>query len=104
MTAYAVDGNVYQEFVLLYAKQEGKDPGWYQFDQKEGTLQRLNEAQLSSNEEKTDIDIAPEIQKYQDRIDILGLVMGVGACIIILLLILVIRVYMRQKGYNDELE
>ena len=104
LTAYALDGNVYQEFILFYAKQEGEDPGWYQFDQLQGTIQRLNDTGLIREEENKPSDTSLLEKNYQDRIDLLGLVMGIEACLIILLLILVIRGYMKQKGYHDELE
>ena len=104
VTAYAIDGNSYQDFVLFYAKQEGQDPGWYQFDQVEGTLQRFNEMNLTG-EEKEHISVTDdEVRIYQDRIDLLGLILGIAACLIMLLLIVVIHMYMKHKGYSDELE
>ncbi len=104
VTAYAMDGNNYQDFVLIYAKQEGKDPDWYQFDQKEGTIQRYKRIPFTENEEMKSSNPALDVQKYQDRIDVLGIIMGIEACAVILLLIIVTRMYMKQKGYNDELE
>ncbi len=104
VTAYAMDGNNYQDFVLIYAKQEGKDPDWYQFDQKEGTIQRFRGIPSKENEERNSSSPALDVQKYQDRIDVLGIIMGIEACAVILLLIIVTRMYMKQKGYNDELE
>ena len=104
VTAYALDGDSYADFVLLYAKQEGKDPYWYQFDRQEGTLQRFRYELMQIDKEVKDSATLKEIEEYQERIDTFGLVIGIEAGFVILFLILLIRLYMRQKGYNDELE
>ncbi len=104
VTAYALDGNVYQEFLLFYAKQEGKDPGWYLLDQTEGTMQRYvteNVSATATPEARTE---ESDKKQYEDKIDLLGIIMAIEAGIILLLLIVVIRFIMKQKGYNDELE
>ncbi len=104
ITAYSLAGDTYADFVLLYAKQEDKDPYWYQFDRQEGTLQRFSYELMKENEETGDSATLKEVKEYQERIDTLGLVIGIEAGIVLLFLILLIRLYMRQKGYNDELE
>lgn len=104
VTAYAMDGNVYQEFVLLYAKQEGKDPAWYQLDQKEGTLQRYHGLNFTEDQKKETSGSDAVKKQYEDQLDVYKLIIGITICFIILLLILVITMFMRQKGYTDDLE
>lgn len=104
ITAYALDGNVYQEFVLIYAKQEGKDPAWYQFDQTEGTLQRYNGITVTETQEKKSSVSDIERKEYEEKLDLYKLIIGVLICFVILLLILVVTLFMRQKGYTEDLE
>lgn len=100
--AYQLEGQEKQEMFLVCAKYQGGEPGFYMYDKKEGTLQRFIKQQ------NTDVLITDttmiSVVEYNKEVRKLGLIIGICAGVITMLLISIIRMYMKSKGYTKELE
>lgn len=100
--AYQLEDQEDKDMYLVYAKYQSSEPGFYMYDQKEGTLQRFVQGKEESNL-ITEEDMV-SVKEYNDEVQKLGLIIGVCAGVITMLLICVIRLYMKSKGYTKEFE
>ena len=88
------------DFILVYAKVEDGQPMYYRYDQAEATMQRYVE------EEVKDSMLGNTISRdeYNNRVQVFGVVLLSLIATIIILLTVIIRMVMKKKGYQDELE
>lgn len=75
ITAYQAmtpeESEIGSDFYLFYAVNASGTEGWYQYDQMEGTYQRLNPALAAAQEETTEIEEIPAADPLQEDYDAL---------------------------------
>lgn len=92
------------EFLLIYAENELGEAGLYRYDKVEKTMQRyireltpVNEADNGYDEELINSE------KYQTNLNILAIIIALLSVLCIVFVILSIRLFMKLKGYGDDL-
>lgn len=107
ITAYAPANKPDSEFLLIYAVNEYGDGGFYQYDKIERTLQRYV-PQISEEDKEPEEQVpttAPEETKESGaKLNIAGIVIALLSGLCALLMVVVIRMYMKYKGLGDELD
>lgn len=92
------------EFLLIYAENELGEAGLYSYDKVEKTMQRyiteatpIYEAVNKNNEEQMSSN------KYRSNMNTAAIIIALLSALCAAFIILSIRLYMKSKGYNDDL-
>ena len=89
-------------YYVMYAMNNSGQAGYYQYDDAEGTYQKIEVTEPEQKEEKTDNSLMGKIQSFLDRhIQMMVLVFGLGS-IFVLILIIILAVKLRNR--NIELD
>jgi hypothetical protein len=93
------------EFLLIYAENELGQAGFYSYDKAEKTMQRyiselapIYEPEVGNHKEPMSSD------KYRTNLNIAAIIIALLCALCIVFVILSIRLYMKLKGYNDDLK
>lgn len=99
--AYTLENDLENDFLLLYAQNENGEEGFYQYDRKEKSLQRYEEISttVSSSVQSGKITTA---EHYNQRVEQLSIIIAILSGICILLSIGIIRLYLKQRGYQED--
>jgi hypothetical protein len=104
ITAFYPEGNMDSEFLLIYARNELGDEGFYRYDKIEKTLQRY----ITENNavyEDTDSDYLQEnmdSKEYRDNLNKAAIVIAVLCALCGFVIFISIRLYLRLKGHNKD--
>lgn len=103
VAAYTKSDDFENDFILIYAMNEEGESGFYQYDRVEQTMQRYMDTVV------TDADTEDEEETKVEQSDgkTTGFIIAIVilSIISILLILGIIRLYMKNKGYhNDELD
>lgn len=106
MTAYAPENNQNAEILLIYAENESGEKSFYYFDRVEKTMLRYvanHTLDSSVNASNGTESMKPDINRKQLNVTIIIIILLSGICI--LLTIVIIRLFMKLKGYKyDDLD
>ena len=81
MTAYALEDDLENDFILFYAKKKGEDPQFYQYDREEKTMQRFSGTVVKTSENKIVVGEESDmtVNEYNEKVEQLSLVVGICA-------------------------
>lgn len=106
VTAYTLESDLENDFLLMYLKHEGEEAQFYQYDRKEHTLQRyktditkvINENSLNSQTTTS--------EEYSKNLFQLTIVIAIETAMCALLLAVVIRLYLKsgKKQREDDFD
>lgn len=104
VTVYALEKDLGNDFILLYAMNGNGEAGFYQYDRSEKTIQRFitSTPVISDNIDPIKEDDTIIIEKYRNNLNVATIIITilVGFCTI--LTVLLIRFYMKSKGFKEE--
>lgn len=107
VAAYSKAEEQDSDFLLLILENEAGETGLYQYDRLEKTIQRYSEkppavsnASLSLAEQEL-LQDAADLQRYEQNISKLSLLLAVSAGLSVLLLISLVYLLIRHKGNRD---
>lgn len=100
VTAYVPAENPDPDFILLYARTEAGEEGFYTFDRQENTMQRWQEPVKEVMQTETENTMSEEV--YSRKVGQLSIIIGVLSGVAVLLLLMVLRLFMKQKGIRDD--
>lgn len=87
VNAYTLEHDLENDFVLMYAKKDGEEPQFYQYDREEKTMQRFRDTADSSGGTKIvvgDKDKALSVDEYNKKVQQLSLFVGISAALVAL--------------------
>lgn len=96
VTAYAPQNNPDAEIILLYAENESGEKSFYLFDRVEKTMLRYTDQTLSSAGKTASADNA-KAEQYRNKLNIAIVTIIVLSGIIILLTVVAVRFYLKQR-------
>lgn len=97
--AYIPENNDQSEYVLIYAKNEFGDLGFYKYDRIEKTLQRYEGSSwIIENGDKEDIKKAEDDSNLSKAVFVIILLCG----LCILMTFITVRMYIKLKGYKED--
>lgn len=100
ITAYVPVDSVENEFLLIYAMNDNGEKGFYRYDRIEGTMQRyVEETPNSLIEEAVQ---SSEKDGYDKKLNQLSLIIAGLSAFSVLVIIIAIRLFMKNRGYKDE--
>lgn len=103
---YESAGN--DEYCLLALENEAGEKGLYRFDRTEYTLQRYTPEVITvtdhSQETRKIEELLEKTREYEKNKNTMSIVTGVLGAVVAMLGILCIRLYVRSRGYDDELD
>lgn len=107
ITAYSIDEN--SEFVLLYGVDKEGETGWFQYDTKEGTIQRMNESLLLSQTQETSdtkdtSDSRQQATDYQKKWNRLRYVTALLIFVVVILLVFSIHLFLTKKKWAEDMD
>jgi hypothetical protein len=104
ITAYSPENNFESEFLLIYAMNEFGEEGYYQYDRIEKTLQRYvtNTVIGNDNTDITNTEDYVSSQEYRNNLNKAAIVIALLSALSVLLIIVVIRLFFRIKGYKED--
>ena len=99
VAAYIPESGTDTDYFLLYAVNDRGEEGFYRYDRGEETMQRYEEPKKigSSNAAQ---DTARE--EYNGKVSQMSIIIAVLSAVCVLLLIGIIHLLLRQKGYKDD--
>lgn len=100
ITAYVPVDSVENEFLLIYAMNDNGEKGFYRYDRIEGTMQRYVEETPNSHIEET--VQSSEREGYDKKLNQLSLIIAGLSAFSVLVIIIAIRLFMKNRGYKDE--
>ena len=107
VTAYTMEKDLENDFILMYAKKGDGEPQFYQYDRKEKTLQRF---QLDEDETKVVVGGGTEAlssDEYNEKVQKLSIVVGVSAALAVLfalgMLSFAIKYYSARAGKTNDI-
>lgn len=95
VTAYTPENDLDSDFLILYAKNEAGETGFYQYDRVEETLQRYtksregNKVVMSGN--------LMQSEEYKAKLTTMGIVLAALGCVCIILSVALIRLYLKNR-------
>ncbi len=102
VTVFAPDSSEGSEFVLLVLRKEGKDAAVYRYDRADGTIQRFVSQDITIKREEgtLDNDLVNQINTLKNRIQSLGLIIGLllGGWVVTLLFF----AFFIRRGRSEE--
>jgi hypothetical protein len=104
ISAYSPENDLESEFLLIYAMNEFGEEGYYQYDRIEKTLQRYvtDNAIDYDNVDNTDTDDIVNSQEYRNNLNKAAIVIALLSALCVLLIIVMIRLFIRIKGYKED--
>ncbi len=103
ITAFSPKDNISSEFLLLYAENEAGETGFYRYDRVEKTLQRYKPEKVAVPMNTVQLPQESMTKaEYESGIMKAGIVIAILTALSALLLILIIRMYMKLRGYRDD--
>lgn len=103
ITAYVIGDN--SEFYLIYGTDNSGETGWFQYDTKEGTIQRMNEALLSSaSQESTEAetDESGQTENYQAKWSKLRYIVAVLIFVIVVLAVISVNLFLSKRRLSED--
>ncbi len=103
--AYVLAKDMENEFILIYAKNEYGDEGFYKYDRIEKTLQRFvteDAVSIGNNPVTTPNSDSIKLAKYRSNMNKAFIVIALLGALCAALIILLIRLYMKTRGYHDD--
>lgn len=103
ITAYAPISRKNSEIILIYAENMAGEKGFYYFDRVEKTMLRYtsNSSMNSTLDQSVDTtDMQPNQDRTKLKIAVVIMIILSGICT--LLIAIIIRLYMKRKGYQDD--
>lgn len=110
VTAYTLEQDLENDFILMYAKRDGEEPQFYQYDRAEKTIQRFSG--ISSKSSGTKIVVGQEekelsVDEYNNKVKKLSMVVGISVALALLFAIgmlnFAIKYFSSKAGKVDEL-
>ncbi len=95
VTAYTLENDLENDFLILYAMNEDGETGFYQYDRGESTLQRYAEAG-EGNKGILPSDLIRS-EDYKAKLTVMGILLAVSGAVCILLSAVLIRIYLKKK-------
>jgi hypothetical protein len=108
ITAYTLETDLENDFILVYAKRKGEEPGFYQYDREEKTLQRFSgqAAVSSANKVVVGEESSMTVNEYNKKVQKLSAVVGISAGIAVLfaigMLAFAIKYFKAKSGREDD--
>jgi hypothetical protein len=99
--AYMPVDNEQSEFVLIYARNEFGDKGFYKYDRIEKTLQRYIDGGLIINNDQSSQDDSAA-DEYHNNMTKAVFVIVLLCAICILMTFVTVRMFIKLKGYKDD--
>lgn len=97
VTAYAPQNDPAAEVLLLFAENESGEKSFYYFDRVEKTMLRYSNETLNTSDDTASNEENVKAEQYRNRLNIAIVTIIVLTGIIILLTIVAIRFYLKQK-------
>ncbi|HWT27206.1 MAG TPA: hypothetical protein VN131_04640, partial [Mobilitalea sp.] len=104
VTVYYPESNPDSDFLLIYAKNDAGEEGFYQYDRVEKTLQRFDPQEITvtqANPTPTSIQTAQQ-NEYRSNIGKAAVIIALLSVFCALLIVLSIRLYMKLRGFKDD--
>jgi len=103
------EGTTGSDFYLLYAMDSEGAAGWYQYDKKQGTYQRLNTELVSEEGESADYDtLVKSYNELEERYKNTRIkdrrVLAVLIFLVVVLLIVIVNLVLRSREGEEEYE
>lgn len=99
VTGYTKPDDLNNDFILIYAMNNEEEAGFYQYDRVEQTMQRyMGSVTMNTNNNSSDEKTSDE---YNGRLTQLAIIIAVLSAVCVLLILGIIKLYMKTKGYND---
>lgn len=102
ITAYAPKDTIENEFLLIYASNEKGEKNFYQYDRIEKTMQRYIEPDNTSAPVIENTTQSSDAEKYNAKLNQLSLIIAVLSAFSALMLIIVIRQFLKSRGYKED--
>lgn len=99
VSAYTKVDDLENDFLLIYALNEEGEANYYQYDRVEKTMQRYTGPMMSNVNNASDKVTADE---YSERLTQLSIIIAVLSAICALLILGIIRLYLKSKGYKED--
>ncbi|MDF2543999.1 MAG: hypothetical protein K0S47_3717 [Herbinix sp.] len=101
---YALEDDLDNDFILIYAMNELGEAGFYQYDKVEKTLQRyiVNEKTPSPVVTNPEDDNTMSDEVYRSNLNKAAIVIALLSAFSILLIIILIRLFMKLKGFKED--
>lgn len=95
------------DYCLLVLENEAGETGLYRLDRKEYTIQRyepevVTVTDTSSLNQKIN-ELLEKTQEYEEKKNSMSILCGLLGVVIVLLLLVCVRMYIRRRGYDDEI-
>ncbi len=100
VTAFTLENDLENDFLLLYAVNEDGDTGFYQYDRKEATIQRYTNDRDGSKVVMTGELLQSE--EYKAKLTTMGIVMAILGSISIIMSVALIRIYLKKRDNNQD--
>jgi hypothetical protein len=102
VNTYTLD--IDNDFLLLYAENQYGEQGFYKYDRKEKTIQRYVSDTISQNDTVTPPEKGDYFQtkEYESNLNKAAIVIALLSAFCILLIIVIIRLFMKLKGYKED--
>ncbi|MCR5324413.1 MAG: cadherin-like beta sandwich domain-containing protein [Lachnospiraceae bacterium] len=105
VTAYAPSTNPGSDYLLLVLEKDGSLPALYSFDRVEKTLQRLNEERIVAGNKTgsgySTIEEEELVKSYEKSLGTMTMVIAILSGVCMLLLIIVIKMALRNRNELD---
>ncbi|MBO4415173.1 MAG: cadherin-like beta sandwich domain-containing protein, partial [Lachnospiraceae bacterium] len=105
VTAYAPSHDPSSDYLLLILEKDGSQPAVYSFDRVEKTIQRLNEERIVAGNKTgsgySTIEEEELVKSYEKTVGTMTMVIAVLSGVCMLLLIIVIKMALRNKNELD---
>lgn len=104
VTAYTPEDNLESDFLLIYAKNEQGEEGFYRYDRVEKTLQRYIFDEQLPIQEQPDTDDSDKLlaQEYHDKLNKAAVAIALLGAVSALLLVIIVRLVLKLRGYREE--
>lgn len=103
VTVYSPQDNLDSRFLLIYAENENGEPGFYQYDRTEKTLQCYQTDAYSVNPNTvTDTEKIMSSKEYRANLNKAAIIIAILCALCALQIFIIIRLYMKKKGYKDD--
>lgn len=111
VNAYTLEQDLENDFILMYAKKDGEEPQFYQYDRAEKTMQRFHDALSGKNSTKIVVGQETEtlsVNEYNKKVQKLSVIVGVSAALAVLfalgMLNFAIKYYSAKAGKSGKMD
>lgn len=99
IAAYSKVDDLGNDFLLIYAMNEEGESNFYQYDRVEKTMQRYTDIIMTDVNNSNDNITS---QEYNGKITQLSIIIAVLSSICVLLILGIIKIYLKSKGYKED--